>query len=331
MRINPKSFRLGLAMTALLALLGVAAATMPVSAESRPAIKLQPGQSKTTQVQGPKASASQGALIINPTGCASAQSARECDVHPLVLERDPSEDALNFVIVKLAWDGGATIPPLSAVAAGLTFGDAIQYDMYLFHKDDKGAFVRVTEFDTGLANPEIEGFTPIFDEYFLTVQITQGASLGYELTVELSSERFDSPFEILDPAFAGGGGGGGGGGTAPSDFSGDEPGEMMPFEDTPAAGGDFGFDAPLAPFDPSITPNLAPVEADADFRGFGGGIDNGLVGDLATFTPPADVAPVAAAAPGAASLLFWLLLVPLGFAGLMFVALRRRRPPALAG
>jgi hypothetical protein len=297
----------------------------PVAADEQDPIHLAPGQEFAFHSDRPTVGSGAGvSLIFDPDECSAPPHSATCDAFLLTLERDPSEAATNFVLMELAWDGGAQIPDLVLVVAGLGLGTTTDYNLYLWEKDEEGAWTRRADVSGGFSVPELVGFIADKDEYAVTVQNSQGPSLGYDLSIKFSNEVFASPFESLDPALRDPGGGGEL--TPPVDSSADATPEPVTIETPSVTSGvtDEVAAGPLAPVG-----EVRPVATDADFTGFRGSVDDALTGDLASFQRAKVEAPEVPDAPSAAVLLFWLLGLPLAVVLAVYLWARRRRPAAL--
>jgi hypothetical protein len=118
-----------------------------------------------------------------------------CDAYRVKLNRSLKKGAVNFVVIELDWDAVVT-PDLSTPAVGLGGEQSPNLDMYVFD-----TAIHILEGTGGnLFNlPERAGFVAAQDEYDLVVQSKRGVSHGYKLSMFMTDELFDKPFELLDP------------------------------------------------------------------------------------------------------------------------------------
>jgi hypothetical protein len=318
------SLVIGVVLTTVTACLALVIA--PASADKQADINLASGEtfqyvSKRPMVNPPPP------LIGTPTGCKAAPLSATCDVYQLKLELDDNPAAVNFVVLKLTWDPVSRPPSVITPAVGLTLGSAVDFDInvWTLDKDSSGndAYTQDSTIDGGLANPELVGWIATRDTYFVTIQDMRGPSLGYTFDASFSNERFASPLEILDPAYASGN-------SRPVDKSGAPgPAEIsvpveqasVPFVDTPV---DYASS-------PAVIEAGRIAAADPDFAGFRAGVDQQLAGNLASFTPGIDGPSVPLGRPPSGPvLIFWLLIAPFLLAALLAFLLRRRRPAELS-
>ena len=328
MRPTARNLLLGVLATSSM-FLAMFAANLPASADDMGEVTIAPGQ--TVEIVSDKPQAPLGtpavSLIGSPAQC-SLQYAATCDVYYLNPQRDLTEGAQNFIVAQLDWDPGAQFPDLALVVAGLGLGYSTDYQLYLWEEGaTEGTWERRADVSGG-AYPQILGFLAEKDRYALVVQLASGPSLGYELTLKMSNELFESPFESLDPALRDRGGF-----AAPVDRS----------SEAPAASVDPVTSAPSPSFSPVVSSGAADLTAplpapasirevapDTDFAGFRGSVDDQLDGGLAAAQPVSSPSLPDADPPATFMVLFWLLLVPVALALLLFAAMRRRRPAALA-
>jgi hypothetical protein len=326
-----RRFRPIASVLAVAAVLSAAVVAVPgtAGADEQDPVHLSAGQKFEYTSTRPTVGSGAGvSLIFTPDQCSAPPHSATCDVFPLQLERDTREEATNFVLMQLSWDGGATFPDLVLAVAGLGLGTSTDYNLYVWEKDESGKWARRGDLSGGFSDPEMLGFLATKDEYAITVQNSQGPSLGYDLSIAFSNEIFESPFESLDPALRDPGGGGAGF-TAPTDRSdeGPAPAADVIVVEEPAA-----LDLPADAVSTDLaSPALAPVAADTDFAGFRGSVDDALEGEVATFQRAVATTPPRPDPPSAAVLLFWLLALPMVLLLVIAAWFRRRRPAALAG
>ena len=300
---------------ATVALVALAAAmALPASAEGEFAvIRLSPGDNITKTFQS--VNVNNAGETHTPAECREgAETAATCDVIRVKLDRDESEDAVNFLRVELTWDTGYEPPPLMLAVVGLSAGGTNDLDMYVYDEDGN-------EIEAGgatAAKKEVAGVTAGTDVYDIVVNVFTGAVTEYTMNFLFSNEIFATPFEALDPAT-------GGSFTAPSDLSADPA--------APAVA------APLASVDDTaalmappavVVGGAAAVTSDSDFSGFRASADDALQGDLAVFSPGRAAAPPPADPPSTWAIIFWLVAVPVVLGAAGFVFLRRRSPVASA-
>lgn len=304
-----------------------AVGTIPAGADDRGAVRLSSGDEYTYSSARPMAMTS--AAYLDPIACTEEPDAASCDAYFVDLALDPSEDATNFLLLQLSWDGGYSPPPLFAVATGLSFGDVNDYAISVWERDEEGDYARLSDVTGGLANPENIGLITTKDHYAVTVQVVKGASLGYEFSMKFSNEIFAAPFESLDPALRDPGGF-----AAPVDRSDAPDASVAPVVPDAVAVSPSVVSEPVATDLAASLPapaTLREVAPDLDFAGFRGSVDDRLEGDLAGVQHTSSASTLADADPPATALVFfWLLLVPVGLALVLFAAMRRRRPVALA-
>lgn len=118
-----------------------------------------------------------------------------CDAYRIKLNRNTAKGAVNFVVITLDWDPVET-PDLDLVALGLGGEQVPNLDMYIF--DTASHALEGTGGNLFLL-PERAGFVATQDEYDLTVQSKRGAGSSYTLSMFMTDEIFDKPFELLDP------------------------------------------------------------------------------------------------------------------------------------
>jgi hypothetical protein len=295
----------------------------PAAADEGPEIVLKSGDRKVIVSERPMGSSGVGTNgPSDPMDCADVpEIAVSCDVYRLKIDLESSEDALNFLTLRVDFET-VVVPSISAVAVALVEIGAGDLDIGVWDiSGEEPALMAVAGAGEPYKIPEIAAFEPEHPEYLVTIESTRAPILGYTLTAAFSNELFETPFEALDPALQ----------------DGSQSADPAPFDDS--------FDRPApAALDPidegfaEVTPPPAftgsellapaPVVADGDFAGFRSVIDDALA-------PPAIDAETAAAvlpkakAPGTAVLLFWLLVVPLLLLAFVVAVLRRRRPTAL--
>ena len=302
---------------------------LPASADDMGEVTIAPGQTlefTSTKPQAPLGTPAVS-LISTPDDCMAPPTDATCDVYFLNPQRDLTEGAQNFVVAQLDWDPGFRYPDLALVVAGLGLGQSTDYNLYLYEPGaEEGDWERRADLSGG-AYPQLLGFLAEKDHYALVVQLSSGPSLGYELTLSMSNEIFESPFESLDPALRDRGGF-----AAPIDRSGTPDASVAPVvpdavEASPSFAAPVTADVTAALPTPATPREVAP---DLDFAGFRGSVDDQLEGDLAA-VQHTSASPLPEADPPATALvLFWLLLVPVGLGLVLFAAMRRRRPAALA-
>jgi hypothetical protein len=295
----------------------------PAGADQGAELVLKPGDKKVIVSDRPMGSTGIGSNgPASPMDCAEDPTiATACDVYPLKFELDTTEGALNFVSIRVDFET-PTVPSLSLVAAANVPINAGDLDIGVWDiSGEEPTRMAVAGAGEPYKVPEIAAFEATMSEYLLTIESTRAPLLGYTLTLTYSNELFDAPFEALDPALADRSGPG----EAPTDLSGAQP---------PAAAADPIVDTGFADLTPPpavsggqlLAP--APVIADSDFTGFRSVIDDSLAPTEFEAETAAAVLPTPED-PGAAVLLFWLLVVPFLLLGFVVAVLRRRRPAAL--
>jgi hypothetical protein len=314
--------RLALAVFTAVVAVTTVVAVLPASAEGELAVvELKPGDVVKRTFQS--ANVNDGGNFIAPADC--RDDAPTCDVIRVRLDRDRSEDALNFLRVELTWDGGAQAPSLVLVVAGLGAGPVNDLDMYVY--DEEGAKVEGTG-GASAGTLEVAGIVAEKDVYDLVVNQFTGATTEYTMEFIFSNELFESPLESLDPSLRDASGSG----PAPVDRSGaafspaaSAPAASVSFVDVPGGGAD------SVGLEPSVgAAALVPVDADADFSGFRGAVDDALEGAPLRAVSSASVRTAEAEPPATAVVVFWLLLAPLALLVGVVLFLRRLRPAALS-
>ena len=311
--MTPRSLRIVLlaGCFAVAALSGLALAS-PAAADRRPDINLAAGQTFEYRSTRPTAGSGAGvSLIFTPSQCAAPPHGATCDVFNLNLELDESDSAFNFVTAKLDWES-ERVPALMLGVVGLGLGPATDYNTYVWEINDDGTHTRRADITGGLNKPELVGFQATKPEYVITIQNSQGASTGYTLNVSYSNEKFETPFEVLDPSLNAS--------TPIEDRSADEPvAALTPVDPAPLGDIDMG-PMPVAALEPSV----ANVASDSDFAGFRAAVDETLEGDLAAFRPGQQAAVPLPDPPSTVAVVFWLLVAPLALGLLLFLLFRRR-------
>jgi hypothetical protein len=294
----------------------------PAAANDGGVIRLSPGDTKTITVTRAMATSGEGAGGASvPDDCRNdPQISIVCDAYRLQLDLDTSPGALNFLRFELNWETQRT-PPLAAAVLGLNPINNNDLDLRFYDiSGPKPAAMTVDGAAAPYTVPEIAAFEARLPTYDFTIESTRGPVLnGYTLTIQFSNELFTSPFEALDPAADGSF-------TQPVDASGEQPG--APVTALPSAG--FDSTAPSGGFNATsvVAPSSAPVQADSDFTGFRGGVDDALSGNLAAFSSGAAAQQPLLRSPSWLLVLFWLVLAPLLLAAVAAWYLRRRRTAA---
>ena len=306
-------------VVAFVAALGVVVA-VPASAEGELAvIELNPGD--VFQQTFESINVSDGGTFITPADCVG--DVPSCDVIRLKLNRDTSEGAVNFIRIELRWEGGAQPPDLALVVAGLGLGPVNDLDMYIY--DAAGTRIEGTGGATA-GDHEVGAILADQDVYDLVINQFTGTTLEYELSIIFSNELFESPFEALDPSLRD---------SSASNGAVDRSGDVVPppaASVAPSVGpSELSSPAPvgsLAPITDAVA-TVRDVEADSDFAGFRGTVDDQLAAPSPLQASRTSVL-ADAPAPGTALVLFWLVLAPTLIALAFFLYLRRRRPAALS-
>jgi hypothetical protein len=294
----------------------------PASADKAANARIAPGTTYHYTSKRPTSASGSGAawLTPDPLDCEGTPPySATCDVFYITAERDETPDAVNFVIAKLNWEARAQTPPVAAVVLALSLGPVPDYNMYLWEQNPNKSWKRRDDVTSGTGASDMLAWTAQRDDYAVTVQNINGASLGFDFTLEMSNEKFSPPFELLDPAA--------------KDASASTPPPVDLSDSAVAAQPTASFDPGVAA--PSLATNViaappAAVAADTDFTGFRGAVDDSLTGNLASLSRPTASAPVPVKAPAWALVIFWLLVAPLLVAALLAWFIRRRRPVALS-
>jgi hypothetical protein len=219
-----------------------------------------------------------------------------CDVYRIKLNRNLAKGAVNFVVITLDWDPVVT-PDLALVAAGLGGEQSPNLDMYVW--DSATHIVEGTGGNLFLL-PERAGFVAAQDEFDLTVQSKRGVATTYSLSMFMTDELFDRPFELLDPITG-------------------QPIGTAPVDD----GSAFDGIVPGGPVVPQLA--LAPIDSDSQIAGIGLGTTEQFNADALALGRSALRETAATSKPPGGVVLFLTLgLLPLVLVGASVFVLRRR-------
>ncbi len=283
-------------------------------------------------------------FLHSPVECREPPFDGTCDVYRIKLNRDPSPEALNFVLFSLEFEPQGETPPLSAAVLGLSSIPVGDLDVYVYDKEDHRLgqdypgggnipFVLETlkttpakpiaeilepelisesdpnDFPPGGATlnvPERGGFTAKQDLYDIVVSAQQGSNAGYTLRIGFSNEKFTTPFEVLDPE-----------NVAPPGFFSEIGDPTTPPSESPSQSFDSGTSAIPSLADANVLP-------DSDLAGIGLGISERFEAPPAVaFRGARNVSN--AAAPSGFALIVALVVAPVGAAAAGTFVLRRRR------